>query len=91
MMRIIDRKLLFYHFISELSRDKKITPRDYNGRTVYDCFKNTFPVDFGSPDLNIPSMSIDDITRPNKRALYTPDMLPASIYVASGCKKHWKL
>ena len=42
-------KLLFCHVISEQSKENKFSTREYNSRTVYDCFNKKFPVDFGSP------------------------------------------
>ena len=41
-------------------------------------------VDCGIPDLNLPPIPIDDSPRPDKISRYTPDLLPASIYVAYG-------
>ena len=80
---IIDGKLLFYHGISEGSVDKKISTIEYNNRMLYDCFNNTFPDDCGSPVLNIPPIIIDGRPHQDKRARYSPDLLPAAIYVAS--------
>ena len=57
--------------------------KEYNKRTVYDCFNNSFPADYGSPDLNLPPIIIDDISFPHKISRYTPDLLPAAISVAS--------
>ena len=51
---------------------------------VYDCFNNPFSADCGSPYLNLPPITIDDRTRPDKRSRYNPDLIPAAIYVASG-------
>ena len=34
--------------------------------------------------MHIPPITIDEIPLPQKRAWYTPDLLPAAIYVASG-------
>ena len=48
---ITDKKILFCRGISEVIVDKKIVMREYNGRTAYDCFNNTFPDDFVSPDF----------------------------------------
>ena len=52
---------------------------------VYDCFNNTFTADFGSPDMHLPPITIDDRPPPppHKRAPYTPELIPAAIYVAS--------
>ena len=41
-------KLLFCAIISEQSKDKKISARKYNIRTVHDRFNNIFSFDFGS-------------------------------------------
>ena len=82
-MGITDGKLVLCCGVSEQSRDKKLLMREYNSRTVYDCFKNSFPVDFGIPDLNLPPMPIDNSPHLNKRARHTPDPLPAAIYVDS--------
>ena len=68
-MGIIDGKILLYNGISEQIKDNKITTRDYNNRTVYDCFNNPFPSDYGSPYLNLTPIRIDDSTHPDKRAL----------------------
>ena len=38
VMDITGGKLLFYHGISEGDVDNKISTREYNNRTVYDCF-----------------------------------------------------
>ena len=57
--------------------------REYTSRTVYDCFNNPFTADCGSPALNLPSITIDDIPCPDKIARYTPYLLPSAISVAS--------
>ena len=59
-------KIFFYHGISEQIRDKKISIRKYNDRTVYDCFDNPLIVNFVNPELNTPPMLIDDSYIPNK-------------------------
>ena len=82
-MGIADGKLLLCHGISEGSLDKKIPMRQYNNRTVYDFFNNPFPDIFGSPDFNLPPITIDDIPRLDKISNYTPDMLPGAVYAAS--------
>ena len=82
-MGIRDRKIMFCRGISETSVDKKIPTIYFNNRTVYYCFNNPFTSDFGSPDLHLPPITIDDIPRPYKRARYTPYLLPATISVAS--------
>ena len=76
-------KLLFCHIISEESEDKNILAKEYNNRTVYYWFNNPFTDDFDSPHLNLSPITIDDITRPNKRSWYNPYLIPASISVAS--------
>ena len=63
--------------------DKKIPTRDYNNRTVYECFNNTFPDDCGSPGLNPPPITIDGRPRRYKISSYTPDLLTSNIDVAS--------
>ena len=83
-MSISDGKLLFCHGISEGNLDKNISTREYNNRTVYDCFNNTFTADFGTPYLNLPPMTIDDRPSPHERARFTPDLLPDTISVFSG-------
>ena len=60
-VRIKYGKILFCHDISEVSEDKFFSTIEYNGRTVYDCFNNTFPDDCVSPALNIPPINVDDI------------------------------
>ena len=71
--------------VMELQREvwKQNSTKDYNNRTDYECFKNTFPDGCGTPDLNLPPITIDDRHRPHKWARYTTDLLPAAIYVAS--------
>ena len=76
-------KLLFCRGISEGSVDKKISTKEYNSGTFYDCFNNPFPYIFGRPDLNLPPIIIDYRLCLDKRAFYTPDLLPAAISVAS--------
>ena len=80
---IIDGGLLFCHGISQDSEEKKNSTREYNNRTVYDLFNNTFTADFGSPDLNLPPITIHGRPRPNKISLYTPDLLLVAISVIS--------
>ena len=81
-MGIADGKLLLCHGISEGSVDKKISMREYNNRTVYECFNNPFPYVCGSPALNLPPINIDDRPQPDKRAaiplicFHLPYMLP---------------
>ena len=45
----------------------------------YYWFNNHFPVYYGSPYLNIPTIPIDDNFRPNKLACYTSDILGREI------------
>ena len=82
-MFIIDGKVLLCHGISEESVDKKVLTIDYNNRTVFDFFSDTFTDDFGSPDLNIPPITIGNRSCPHKRACYIPDLLLAAISVVS--------
>ena len=83
-MGITYRKLLLCHGVSEVNLDKTNSTREYKNRTVYDCFNDTFTDDFGSPDLNLPPITINDIPRPHKISSYTPDMLPSTISIAFG-------
>ena len=82
-MGITDGKLLYCHGVAEGNEDKKIPTLEYNNRTVYDCFNNPFTADCGSPAMNLPPITIDDILTPPKRACYAPNLLPATISVAS--------
>ena len=76
-MGITDGKLLYCHGVTEGFLDKKISTLDYNNRTVYECFKNTFTADFGIPDLHLLPITIDDRSCPHKRYQYTT-YLPAA-------------
>ena len=67
----------------EEKKHKNISTKEYNIRTVYECFDDSFTDDFGIPALNLPQITIDNIPCSHKRALYTPDLLPVSIYVTS--------
>ena len=67
---------------SEGSVEKKISGKEYNNRMVYDYYNNLFLADFGSPDLNISPITIDDSNHPDKRSLYIPGLLSAAIFVA---------
>ena len=78
---IIDGKLLLCRGFSEGSVDKKISTIEYNTRTVYDCFNNTFPADFSSSDLNLPPINIYYRPHVHKRARYTPYLIPSTISV----------
>ena len=82
-MGITDGNILLCHGISEESEDKKNSLREYNNRTVYDYLNIPFTDYFDIPYLNLPYIIIDDSTRLDKRACYTPDLLPAAISVAS--------
>ena len=64
--------------------DKKIATLEHKKRMVYECFNNPFTYEFGSPDLHLPPITIDDRSCPHKIARYTPDLIPVSISVASG-------
>ena len=77
-------KLLFCHGISDQIRDKKIPMIYYKIRMVYEFSNNTFLGDCGMSGFSIPSMPLYDISRPNKRAHSTPDLLTAAIYFPSG-------
>ena len=77
-------KLLLCHGISEKFREKKISIREYNNRSVYYCFNNPFTVDCGIPYLNFPLMPIYDSYIPNKRSYNYPDLLPVDIYTDTG-------
>ena len=80
-MGITDWEIIFCRGISEGSVDKKISTREFKNRTVYDCFSNPFVANCGSPYFNLPPVPIDDGSFPDKRARYTPDLLPAAIFV----------
>ena len=82
-MGITYGKLLYCHGVAEGNKDKKISTLEYNNRTVYDCFNNPFTADCGSPAMNLPPITIDDRPPPPKRSRYAPNLLPATIYVAS--------
>ena len=79
-MGITDVKLLLCHGISEQSKENNISMREYNDKTVYECFNNTFLFDYGSPYLNLPPIHIDDSHRTKKISWYTSDLLPSAIY-----------
>ena len=63
--------------------DKKISTRGCNYRTFYDYLYNTFPDYCGSQYFNLPPITIENIPHPHKRARYFPNLLPATISVAS--------
>ena len=50
---------------------------------VYKSFNNPFTADFGSPDIDLPPITIDDRPRQHKIARYTPDLIPDSISITS--------
>ena len=75
---------LFCHGISEQSNNKTIPMKEYNNRTVYDCFNNPFLVYGGSPALNLSTLTIGDSPCPKTISQYTSDPLPDAIYVTSG-------
>ena len=81
---ITDGKLLYCHGVAEENKDKKISILEYNYRTVYDCFNNPFTAECVSPAMHIPPITIYDRPPPApKRARYSPNLLPATISVAS--------
>ena len=82
-MGIIDGNLLYCHSVAEVNADKKISTLGYNSSTVYYCFNNPITYEFGSPDLDLPPITIYDRPQPHKRAQYNPDLPPAAIFVAS--------
>ena len=63
--------------------DRKISTLEYNNRRVYDCFNNIFTDDCSIPYLNIPPINFNYRPHSHKRALYTTDLLPSVISVAS--------
>ena len=81
---IEDGELLYCHEVAEVNADKKISTLDYNNRTFYECLYNSFIEECGSPDLNLPPNTIDNIPRLHKIDHYTLDLIPDSISVASG-------
>ena len=82
-MVITDGKLLYCHGVAEGDVDKKISTLEYNNRTVYECFNNSFTADCGSPAMHLPPITIDDRPSLHKRDLHDPDLLPPTISVAS--------
>ena len=82
-MGITYGKLIYCCGVAEVNVDKNISTFYYNKRTFYDWFNIPFTYECGSPDLNLPPITIDDRPPPHKRARYTPDLIPAAIYVAS--------
>ena len=59
-MSITYGKLLYCHGVVEGNGDKKISTLEYNNRTVYECFNNTFTADFVSPYMHLPPIIIGD-------------------------------
>ena len=82
-MGITDGKLLYFDGVAEENEDRKMSTSEYNNRTVYDWFNITFTDEFVSLDFNTPPTTFDHLPLPHKRALYTPDILPYAISVAS--------
>ena len=76
-------KLILCHGVSEGNVDKRISTREHNNRAFYDYFNNPFTADFGSPVLSLPPITIDGRPHLHTRYRYTPDVLSATIYVAS--------
>ena len=60
VMGITDENFPFCHSISEQIMDKNISTRDWNYRTIYDCFGNPSPVNCVSTALNLPPIPIHD-------------------------------
>ena len=81
-MGITNEKLIFYHGVSKVNVDKKISMIEYKNRMVYDCFNNNFTSDFVSSTLNITPITIDGRPIQHKRSRYTPYLLPDTIYFA---------
>ena len=90
-MGITDGKILYCHSVAEGNEDKKISTLEYNNRTVYDCFNNTFTSDFGIPAMNLPLIIINDrppppcIKEPYIPQIYSqlPYMLPLKIMLVT--------
>ena len=82
-MGIEDGKLRYFHGVAEGNVYKKISTLEYNNKTIYECFNNTFTADFCNPDLNIPLITIDDRPHPHKISWYNPYLIPTDISVAS--------
>ena len=82
-MVIVDGDLLYCHGVAKINVDKKILALQYNNRTVYYCFNNTFTDEFGSQKLHLPPITIDDIPCSNKLSVYTLNLIPAATSIAS--------
>ena len=63
--------------------DRKISTLEYNNRTVYECFNNSFTDEFGIPDLNLHPVTFYYRPCPHKRSCHTPDLILYVISVAS--------
>ena len=63
-MGITDGKLLYWCGVIERNVDNKISTLEYNNRTVYECFNNTFTADYGSPDMHLPPITVNDRLTP---------------------------
>ena len=59
-MDITDGKILLCHGTWEENGNKKILTKEYNNRTVYDCFNNPFIADFVRTYLNLTPITTDD-------------------------------
>ena len=82
-MGITYGKIILFHGIPEGSVDKKISKIWCNKKTVYDYFNNPFPYYCGGQDLDPTHFTIDNRNHLNKREIYTPDLLPSDISIAS--------
>ena len=63
--------------------NKKISTIEYNNRTVYECFNNSFIDDSGSPYFYLTPITIADRSIRNLISHYNSDLLPYTISVAS--------
>ena len=63
-MEIADATFLFCHSIEMGNKDKGITTRDCNGGTVFDCFNNPFSINYSTPSMNLPHITIADSPHP---------------------------
>ena len=61
-MAITDGKLLYCHIVVEVNVDREISTLEYNKRTFYDYFNNTFIDEFSSPALDLPPITFDGRT-----------------------------
>ena len=73
-MVITDGKLIYCHGVAEGNEDKKTSTLEYNNSTVYDCFNNPFTYDFGSPDMHIHPITIDDRPPPRIKETNVPQI-----------------